>query len=120
MKINKERSVPETNGPYTLSDRWILANLSRTFAEVTDAMENYLFDKGLKLIRDFAWNVLADEYLAFVKGRLSSEGADRAGAVSTLRTTLDALCTRLSPYIPFFAQECYHPLPGGIALIDLR
>ncbi|MDV0443020.1 valine--tRNA ligase [Methanorbis rubei] len=118
MQINKETAVPETNGPATLIDRWMLANLSHTIAEVTDAMENYLFDKGLKLIRDFAWNVLADEYLEFVKGRLYSEDPDRAGAVYTLRTTVDALCTMLSPYIPFFAQECYHHLSGGARIVD--
>ncbi|HJK77390.1 MAG TPA: valine--tRNA ligase [Methanocorpusculum sp.] len=118
MQINKESPVPETNAPSTLIDRWMLANLSQTIAEVTDAMENYLFDKGLKLIRDFAWNVLADEYLELVKGRLYSTDPDRAGAVYTLRTTMDALCTMLSPYIPFFAQECYHHLSGGKRIID--
>jgi valyl-tRNA synthetase len=81
-------------------------------------MENYLFDKGLKLIRDFAWNILANEYLELAKGRLYSTESDRAGAVYTLRTTMDALCTMLSPYIPFFAQECYHHLSGGKRIID--
>jgi valyl-tRNA synthetase len=118
MQINKENSLPDVNAPSTLVDRWMLANLSRTIAEVTNAMENYLFDKGLKIIRDFAWNVLADEYLELVKGRLYSTESDRASAVYTLRTTMDALCTMLSPYIPFFAQECYHHLSGGRKIID--
>ncbi|MDR3102135.1 MAG: valine--tRNA ligase [Methanocalculaceae archaeon] len=117
-QITKENPVQGTNAPTTLIDRWMLANLSRTIAEVTDAMENHLFDKGLKLIRDFAWNVLADEYLELAKGRLYSGEPDRAGAVYTLRTTMDALCTMLSPYIPFFAQECYHHLSGGKRIID--
>ncbi|MCK9314445.1 MAG: class I tRNA ligase family protein, partial [Methanocorpusculum sp.] len=74
--------------------------------------------KGLKAIRDFAWNVMADEYLEFVKGRLYSEDSSRAGAIYTLKTTLDSLCTMLSPYIPFFAQECYYHLSGGERIID--
>ena len=118
MQIQKDSSVPKTDKPSTLIDRWMLANLSNTISDVTDAMEAYLFDKGLKIIRDFAWNVMADEYLEFVKGRLYSEDPARAGAVFTLETTLDAMCTMLSPYIPFFAQECYHHLSGGKRIID--
>ncbi|MDO5846299.1 MAG: class I tRNA ligase family protein, partial [Methanocorpusculum sp.] len=117
-QIQKESPVPSANAPSTLIDRWMLANLSKTIADVTEAMEAYLFDKGLKIIRDFAWNVMADEYLEFVKGRLYSEDAGRAGAVYTLETTVDAMCTMLSPYIPFFAQECYHHLSGGKRIID--
>ncbi|HJJ56924.1 MAG TPA: valine--tRNA ligase [Methanocorpusculum sp.] len=118
MQIRKESSIPKTDKPSTLIDRWMLANLSNTISDVTDAMEAYLFDKGLKIIRDFAWNVMADEYLEFVKGRLYSEDPGRAGAVFTLETTLDAMCTMLSPYIPFFAQECYHHLSNGKRIID--
>lgn len=118
MQIQKETSVTKTNAPATLIDRWMLANLSDTIHEVSEAMNAYLFDKGLKLIRDFTWNILADEYLEFVKGRLYSEDATRAGAVYTLETTIDALCTMLSPYIPFFAQECYHHFSGGKRIID--
>jgi valyl-tRNA synthetase len=118
MQISKESPVPDINAPSTLVDRWLLANLSRTIAEVTNAMENCLFDKGLKLIRDFAWNVFADEYLELVKGRLYSGEFDRSGAVYTLRITMDSLCTMLSPYVPFFAQECYHHLSDGKRIID--
>lgn len=118
MQIRKESSIPKTDKPSTLIDRWMLANLSNTISDVTDAMEAYLFDKGLKIIRDFAWNIMADEYLEFVKGRLYSEDPKRAGAVFTLETTLDAMCTMLSPYIPFFAQECYHHLSNGKRIID--
>ncbi|HJK02475.1 MAG TPA: valine--tRNA ligase [Methanocorpusculum sp.] len=118
MQINKESSIPDMNTPSTLIDRWMLANLSKMIAAVTDAMEHYLFDKGLKIIRDFAWNVLADEYLELVKGRLYSNDPARASAAYTLRVTIDALCTMLSPYIPFFAQECYHHLSGGKRIID--
>lgn len=118
MQIQKESDVPQTDEPSALIDRWMLANLSKTVESVTEAMELYLFDKGLKLIRDFAWNVMADEYLEFVKGRLYSDDPSRAGAVYTLKTTLDALCTMLSPYIPFFAQECYFHLSGGKRIID--
>ena len=46
-----------------LADRWLLDRLSGTVAEVTSAMEAYAFDQALKAIREFAWNILADEYI---------------------------------------------------------
>jgi valyl-tRNA synthetase len=118
MQIQKESSVPAGTGPSALADRWMLAQLSAAVAGVTGAMESYLFDKGLKIIREFAWDIFADEYLELVKGRLYSEEAGRAGAVYTLQTAVEALCTMLAPYIPFFSQECYHHLTGGGQIID--
>ncbi len=37
---------------------------------VSDAMECYQFDVALKAIREFAWDILADNYIELVKGRL--------------------------------------------------
>jgi valyl-tRNA synthetase len=106
MQIEKEG--PACNAEVsTLTDRWLLVKLSRTVAEVTDAMEQYQFDRALKAIREFAWEVLADEYIELVKGRLYMQDTSRAGACVTLRTTFDTLCRMLAPFIPYFAEECY-------------
>ncbi|MDD1661325.1 MAG: valine--tRNA ligase [Methanomicrobiales archaeon] len=96
----------------TLADRWLLDRLSGTVAAVTSAMEAYAFDQALKAIREFAWNVLADEYIELVKGRLYSEGPDRESAVEGLAITLDALVRMLAPFLPHFTEECYHHLKG--------
>jgi valyl-tRNA synthetase len=90
-----------------LIDRWLLGKLSDTIAEVTDAMEHFQFDRALKSIREFAWEVLADEYIELVKGRLYTDGADRESACLTLQTTFDSLCRMLAPFTPYFAEECY-------------
>jgi valyl-tRNA synthetase len=95
-----------------LADRWLLDRLSVTVAEVTTAMEAYAFDQALKAIREFAWNILADEYIELVKGRLYSEGPERESAVATLAVTLDALIRMLAPFVPHFSEECYHHLKG--------
>jgi len=47
-----------------------------------------------------------------VKGRLYSEGPERESAVATLAITLDALVRMLAPFVPHFAEECYHHLKG--------
>jgi len=106
-----DRSSP---APATaLADRWLLERLSATVAEVTQAMEAYQYDRALKAIREFAWNILADDYIELVKGRLYGEGAGRESACSALYTTMDVLCRMIAPIIPHFAQECYYHLTGG-------
>jgi valyl-tRNA synthetase len=75
-------------------------------------MEAYAFDQALKAIREFAWNILADEYIELVKGRLYSEDPGRESAIAALSLTLDALLRMLSPFVPHFAEECYHHLKG--------
>jgi len=110
LQIRRDEIRPD---PTTeLADRWLLAHLRKTVDEVTTALDNNQFDRGLKALRDFAWSTLADNYLELVKGRLYGDTPSRSGAVSTLRTTLDALCRCMAPYTPFFAAECYHHLTG--------
>ena len=75
-------------------------------------MEAYAFDQALKAIREFAWNILADEYIELVKGRLYSEEPERESATAALSITLDALIRMLAPFVPHFAEECYHHLKG--------
>jgi valyl-tRNA synthetase len=99
--------------PAALADRWLLARLSTLVAEVTTAMDGYQFDRGLKAVREFAWEVLADEYIELVKGRLYGEGEGRAGAVRTLETALDLLCRLLAPFVPSFAEEVFSYLGKG-------
>ena len=96
-----------------VADRWLLTRLSVTVAEVTQAMEEYQFDRALRAIREFAWNVLADEYIELVKGRLYAKGSAREGAARALALTLDTLCRLLAPFLPHFAEEVYHHLAPG-------
>jgi valyl-tRNA synthetase len=101
------------NEPVTaLADRWLLVRLSDTVETVSTALEDYQFDVALKAIREFAWDVLADNYIELVKGRLYKEDASRRSACLVLHTAFDALCRMLAPFIPYFAEECYSYLKG--------
>jgi len=75
-------------------------------------MEAYQFDVALKAIREFAWDVLADNYIELVKGRLYQQDASRRSACLVLHTAFDALCRMLAPFTPYFAEECYSYLKG--------
>ena len=95
-----------------LADRWLLTRLSETVSEVTEAMDLYQFDRAVREIREFAREVLADNYIELVKGRLYDDGDARASATTALRIALDAIFRMLAPITPFFAEECYYHLTG--------
>lgn len=99
--------------PVALADRWLLDCLAGTVEEVTAAMDAYQFDRALKLIREFAWDVLADHYIELVKGRLYADDPSRDGACRVLETAIDTLCRLMAPFTPFFAEECYSYLGKG-------
>ncbi|MDD4255211.1 MAG: valine--tRNA ligase [Methanofollis sp.] len=103
----EREGVPDDTPVTELLDRWLLAKLTETAAEVTDALETCQFDQGLKAIRDFTKNILADDYIELVKGRLYSDAPERASACRALAITMDALCKMLAPYTPHFAEECW-------------
>jgi valyl-tRNA synthetase len=109
MHLDQDASVPKGSA---LADAWLLTRLSDTVREVTDAMDHYQFDRALKAIREFAWNVLADDYIELVKGRLYAQDAAKESAAYALRTTLETLFTLLAPITPFFAEECYAHITG--------
>jgi valyl-tRNA synthetase len=111
--LQLEKEGLDKNAPVTaLADRWLLVRLSDTVEQVSAAMEAYQFDVALKAIREFAWDVLADNYIELVKGRLYQQGPARKSACLVLHTAFDALCRMLAPFTPYFAEECYSHLRG--------
>jgi valyl-tRNA synthetase len=111
--IQLSREPYDQNAPViALADRWLLSKLDQTVREVSDAFETYQFDKGLRAIREFAWDILADNYIEIVKGRLYG-GAGRDGACVVIKTALNTLCRMLAPYTPYFAEEVWSSLGEG-------
>jgi valyl-tRNA synthetase len=89
-------------------DRWLLSKLSRLMETATKELDGYQFDSTFKAIRGFAWEVLADNYLELVKGRLYGEDQEgRKAAQYVLYTTTRTLSLLLAPFIPFIAEEMY-------------
>ncbi|HPS90402.1 MAG TPA: class I tRNA ligase family protein, partial [Methanosarcina vacuolata] len=89
-------------------DRWLLSKLNRLVDTATKELDDYQFDSTFKAIRGFAWEVLADNYLELVKGRLyGDEPEGRRAAQYVLYRTIKTLSLLLAPFIPFFAEELY-------------
>ncbi|NYT17003.1 MAG: valine--tRNA ligase [Methanomicrobiales archaeon] len=100
-----KRSFDQEAAAGPLADRWLLSRLSETTTEVTEAMELYQFDRALKAIREFSWNILADNYIELVKGRLYSDDPGRDSACRVLWETLDTLCRLMAAFAPHFSEE---------------
>ncbi|HEU17701.1 MAG TPA: valine--tRNA ligase, partial [Methanolinea sp.] len=112
--IQLERRAFDASAPLTaVADRWLMTRLSGTVSEVTACMDGCQFDRALRAIREFAWDVLADNYIELVKGRLYSDEPGRDSACRALTRTLDTLCRLMAPFTPHFAEECYSYLGRG-------
>ena len=79
IQLEKE-GVDATARVTALADRWLLVRLSDTIQKVSEAMDTYQFDIALKTIREFSWDLLADNYIELVKGRLYLTDPSRKGA----------------------------------------
>ena len=95
-------------------DKWLLSNLNRLIASVTESMEKYQFDEAFKAVRGFTWDVLADNYIELVKARLyGDDEAGKKAARYTLYVAIDALSKMLAPFAPFFAEEMFSRIGEG-------
>jgi valyl-tRNA synthetase len=95
--------------PATVAERWILARLSRTLAEVEAHFTTYRFDLLAQALYEFTWNEFCDWFVELSKPALN--GTDVTAAESTRRTllvVLEALLRALHPVIPFITEEIWH------------
>ncbi|MBC7110065.1 MAG: valine--tRNA ligase [Archaeoglobi archaeon] len=91
-------------------DHWILRELRRVEKEYEDAMENFRFNEAFQKLKNFTWEILADEYIEAVKHRLYEKGDETAANV--LSMILRQLLLMMSPFIPFITEEIYTRLFG--------
>ncbi|SDX54625.1 valyl-tRNA synthetase [Allochromatium warmingii] len=103
---------------YSAADRWIRAELHRTIAAVTEAIDAYRFDLAAQALYDFTWNAFCDWYLELSKPVLTSVQASDAakrGTRGTLVQTLETLLRLAHPIMPFITEEIWQkvrPLAG--------
>jgi valyl-tRNA synthetase len=94
-------------------DRWLLGELDLLIKTVTEAMDRFQFDETIKVIRGFAWEVLADNYIELVKARLyGPDCPEKKAAQNALYTAMETLMRLMAPITPFISEEVYHSLTG--------
>jgi valyl-tRNA synthetase len=98
--------------PLHVEDRWILSQLERTIASVTEKLETYDFAHAVQEAYSFFWRDLCDWYLEIVKPRLY-DGEEEVSA--TLLYALERLLGLLHPTMPFVTEEIwsFHPARDG-------
>jgi len=83
----------------TTADRWILARLEKTKAEVTKFLDEYNFSGAGEVLKEFTWNDFADWYLEISK---VEKGKDKI-LIYILRTILKLW----HPFVPFVTEAIW-------------
>jgi valyl-tRNA synthetase len=103
--------------PKTDAEKWILARLAKTLAEVETQMPLYRFDLVAQALYEFVWNDYCDWFVELAKPALN--GADKATADSTRHTllvVLEAVLRALHPNIPVITEEIWHEVAPTLGL----
>ncbi len=101
------------------AERWILARLARTVAEVRAQFAAYRFDLAAQAAYEFTWNEFCDWFLELSKPAFA-EGADAATAASTRHTllyVLESVLRLLHPLIPFVTEEIWHEVAPKLGIV---
>jgi valyl-tRNA synthetase len=97
-------------------DRWILSRLTRTSTQAADLYGSYRLGEAAKLLYEFAWNDLCDQYIEWAKPRLfGDDAAARTAARRVLARSLEALLVMLHPLMPHLSEDLWHAVTGAEA-----
>jgi valyl-tRNA synthetase len=97
----------------TLADRWILAELNSTIAEVTSALDEYRLNEAAQAMYHFFWDSFCDWYIELTKSSVAAREvsdevtASRCRIVYVLETSLRLL----HPLMPHITEEIWQQLP---------
>ncbi len=97
-------------------DRWILSRLVRTSSQCAELYGSYRLGEAAKLLYEFAWNDLCDQYIEWAKPRLfGDEQAARNTARQVLAHSLESLLVMLHPLMPHLSEDLWHAVTGAEA-----
>lgn len=110
-KVYDKKSKKYHDDLLKIEDKWILNQLEKLVAEVTQNIENYDLGIALDKIYNFVWNEFCDWYIEIAKTRLYSEDAQTKVAVCwCLDQVFGVALKLLHPFMPFITSEIYAKL----------
>jgi valyl-tRNA synthetase len=98
--------------PRSVEERWILARLDRTAAEVREHLENFRFAQAVHALYHLTFDEFCDWYAEAIKPRLRERDAD---AAATALAALERLLAVLHPVMPHVTEEIWAQLPDRAA-----
>ena len=97
-----------------IEDRWVLAELNKTVAEVRRNLDKYDNFNARVAADTFFWEIFCDQYLEFIKDRFWSpekySAESKLSAQWTLYTVLRAIIGLYAPFIPFITEELWQKI----------
>ncbi len=94
-----------------IEDKWILNELNRTIAEMTNHLDQFDYASARTTLDKFFFTTYCDNYLELIKHRFLSDAGWTEEEIKSTQSTLHE-CTRdilslFAPYIPFVTEEIY-------------
>jgi valyl-tRNA synthetase len=89
-------------------NRWILGEIARCEAAVTQALADHRFNEAATALYNFIWGAYCDWYLEFAKPLFQgADGAAKAETKATAAHVLDRILVILHPIAPFVTEELW-------------
>ncbi|MEX0953749.1 MAG: valine--tRNA ligase [Rhizobiaceae bacterium] len=101
-------------------NRWILTELSRTVAAVTEGITAFRFNDAAGAAYRFVWNLFCDWYVELLKPVYA--GADEAAKAESQAVSayvLDEIYKLLHPFMPFMTEKLWAETAGNAARTTL-
>ena len=94
-------------------NRWILTELSRATADITEGITSYRFNEAAGAAYRFVWNLVCDWYVELLKPVFMGEDhAAKAESQATMAYVLDEIYKLLHPMMPFMTEELWAHTAG--------
>jgi isoleucyl-tRNA synthetase len=95
-------------------DKWMLGRLSSVLQSVTEAMDDYQFQRAVQDLLRFASADLSNFYLDVAKDRLYISASDdirRRSCQTVIHACLEGFVKALAPVLPHMAEDVWQNLP---------
>ncbi len=100
-------------------DKWVLARLNKLVKDSTEKLDDYKITEPVRELGNFI-NDLSTWYTRRSRDRFKgADGADKAAALSTLKTCLLTLTKLMAPFTPFLADDFYKRVGGEMESVHL-
>ena len=112
-----DASFKPSDAKHTIN-RWILAELSRTTAEITTNIEKYRFNDAASSAYKFVWNNFCDWYLELLKPVFSGDDeAAKKEAQACAGYVLAQIYKLLHPFMPFMTEKLWQDTVDAESLL---